>query len=471
MLARLSPLRRRKALTEILNEGQRRELENFIVSLKKISVPAREDISACVDDDTESSFSETSTDDEDHVADKLAIAPDIHMSPSDAPDYEAGEILAICDDHAISDQPCAFVLDQSRLDDDRGMVSLDAKQLDPSEASTGACLISDDMPVDDISDGDFTRCGRECVTRGLAKWYCASGRRSRYRAFSFFDPLQVSTRWVKDLATAIDYTVVLSEFKQRALANIGVPIHEGLKEALAHTLEAHNLTVLDLGLSFTIRVWRELWLGKRWLLTPVVHDVDLAIFALQRLQPHKYRLGKDSLLQLGPAEYERRWDEFKTGFIEVSVAFGRSRNEVESALQEREEASRASRESRYAANFKRIERKFEANNRRVMAREDRASRQQRRQSTREDKVALEEDRIIEKLLRLSEMWKTRAAKRDSKRLAREAAERKAAAVRARADAVRARKAKLECLAYARRDLTMDELFSCRRQHAGTEPPV
>eukprot|EP00746_Dinoflagellata_sp_MGD_P016200 gnl/MRDRNA2_/MRDRNA2_136445_c0_seq1.p1 gnl/MRDRNA2_/MRDRNA2_136445_c0~~gnl/MRDRNA2_/MRDRNA2_136445_c0_seq1.p1 ORF type:complete len:515 (-),score=114.37 gnl/MRDRNA2_/MRDRNA2_136445_c0_seq1:131-1675(-) len=212
------------------------------------------------------------------------------------------------------------------------------------------------------------------------------------------------TKEVLDLAASIEFLVILTSIKQRAIvaldsvkASAPDTFELIVREAVVTTLKEHGVDgERDLGLRFYICIPAHGWIGRK-LMTPSFHisDLDLGLRAWRRLQQargevhHGHRISQ----RCGPGDSWSMWIHVRETFLGVLDEMGHSRANGMAKLEAHERAHKPLQE-----------RVFERWNRQAMAREERHQRavlrfQHRSPSKNDARAVLE--RLIETWL---ERW-------------------------------------------------------------------
>ncbi|CAE8603683.1 unnamed protein product [Polarella glacialis] len=173
------------------------------------------------------------------------------------------------------------------------------------------------------------------AVKGIQKHTDGSGM--RYRSCICIEKIEVATRSVKDLATAVEYLMVLTTIRQAASENTKSGLDDRLTYALAHALREHHKTAEEMGLRWQLRFRQSFWAGRRAFRTPTLGSLSAVIDAWRRLSPFFVQntgaRGRGHVLwHCGLSELQEQWCVFKTVFSEVCEKTGARRETVLSTL-------------------------------------------------------------------------------------------------------------------------------------------
>merc|ERR1712217_336557 len=166
-----------------------------------------------------------------------------------------------------------------------------------------------------------------------------------YYASVTLDALILTTMKTRDLAVSLDQLVVLTAVKEHYQESHGETHAIRVRRALVSGLEQHGTTASDMGLRFVVWTSEYFWIGKRTLMTPRFHSVEMALNAADALLPYRRHRGSKYLNNLtGLVQAEKTWDRFKETYISICVAGGWDGDRVASRLRSWENANKSHRE-------------------------------------------------------------------------------------------------------------------------------
>eukprot|EP00928_Gymnodinium_smaydae_P054480 TRINITY_DN38238_c0_g1_i1.p1 TRINITY_DN38238_c0_g1~~TRINITY_DN38238_c0_g1_i1.p1 ORF type:complete len:544 (-),score=68.88 TRINITY_DN38238_c0_g1_i1:192-1781(-) len=349
--------------------------------------------------------------------------------------------------------------ESSSMSDDSSEESDEAiTDLHEDASGSGACLAL----CDHWQQGENSRGTRNAVqtqqggnrTQGLL-WRHKGVGTGWYFANIRIGSLELTTRWVRELDVALDHLLVLTTMKRQARHTTRQEFADSLREILPRALADQDCSMSDLGLGFRVAIAKGFWVGRTWLCTPIVHDLEAALRALEALSPFQGASGLkgfDLIVRRGWSELLAEWHAFRECYIGICVAGGQSREQVRARLAALEEARRPCREAQ-----------LERWNRRRMEFEDCVILRERRRH------AASEQRILHRVRAELDKWR-RQQKRVQKAQLRHRARQRAVELRRKLrDEDRKRKASREARwrAVKRSDLTMDDILGQRLKSAAS----
>ncbi|CAE8683237.1 unnamed protein product [Polarella glacialis] len=325
LLKRLSVEARRRVLTASFSEGERRALEQWAKDCRRQEGgdPGGDRGAACQasgrtrqEETCDASSSESSS-----AEGPLALGED----GGDSSEEEIVELVA------IGDGPLRSEDTDSEIEEEVG------------HRIRGAAFAEDTTP-------EARRENSWTAVKGLQKRTDGGGIGGmRYRSCVVIEKIEVMSRYVRDLATAVEYLIVLTTLRQAAAENTKSSLDDRLTAALAHALKEHHKTAEEMGLRWRLRFRQSFWTGQKTLSTPTFGSLNAVTDAWRRLSPffpqNTGSRGKGHVLwHCGLSELQEQWCAFKVVFSEVCRAAGACRETVLSTLDRVAQSNRRHRE-------------------------------------------------------------------------------------------------------------------------------
>eukprot|EP00933_Yihiella_yeosuensis_P005158 TRINITY_DN10961_c0_g2_i1.p1 TRINITY_DN10961_c0_g2~~TRINITY_DN10961_c0_g2_i1.p1 ORF type:complete len:446 (-),score=91.29 TRINITY_DN10961_c0_g2_i1:203-1540(-) len=293
--------------------------------------------------------------------------------------------------------------------------------------------------------------GTKTAVRGIGTIHRQRDRcTAYYRASICIGRLELITRDVRDLDSALDNLMVLTTFKHNVSAEAESEILSRkierdvmlaqLRQALDIALCTHNRQEQTLGLRFIVRLRQGFWMGGNGMTTPSIKDMDVAVDAFCRLAPFCHGTGLAGsghvTWTIGFSELQSQWGKCKAEFVKICQELGcRSIDKLHLRI-----------EGRVAARSKQRERIMQYWEQCHMRMED--PRKGIRSSTTDELRLMKIERLLSK-------WQLKKARQEAAEVAeRKAAERRETAIKRKQQNERWRQRN-------RKDLTMGEILGSR----------
>merc|ERR1740129_1189472 len=130
----------------------------------------------------------------------------------------------------------------------------------------------------------------------------------------------LTSRSTVDLASALDYHIVLTGIVRKISMSSRCDLVSQLEHAIEEAVHEHHTNAQAIGLGIHCRIQKIFWLGKNNLYTPTWHSLNTASSAIGRLAPFM-PLKREScwkMLKAGQLDKMREtWETFVQEYVSI----------------------------------------------------------------------------------------------------------------------------------------------------------